>query len=42
MCSELFRIPYSWGGMPVFGFGVLLAVWAVACAAHGKPASMRK
>ena len=30
MCSELFRIPYSWGGMPIFGFGVLLAIWAVA------------
>ena len=30
MCSELFRIPYSWGGVPIFGFGVLLAVWAVA------------
>jgi phosphatidylglycerol:prolipoprotein diacylglycerol transferase len=30
MCSELFRIPYSWGGVPIFGAGVLLAVWAVA------------
>ena len=30
MCSELFRIPYSWGGVPIFGFGVLLAMWAVA------------
>ena len=30
MCSELFRIPYSWGGVPIFGFGVLLAVWALA------------
>lgn len=30
MCSELFRIPYSWGGVPIFGFGVLLAIWAVA------------
>jgi phosphatidylglycerol:prolipoprotein diacylglycerol transferase len=29
MCSELFRIPYVWGGVPMFGFGVLLAVWAV-------------
>ena len=29
MCSELFRIPYSWGGVPIFGFGVLLAIWAV-------------
>ena len=32
MCSELFRIPYSWGGVPIFGFGVLLAIWAVASA----------
>jgi len=30
MCSELFRIPYSWGGVPIFGFGVLLAIWALA------------
>lgn len=30
MCSELFRIPYSWGGVPIFGVGVLLAIWAVA------------
>ncbi|HEY4234181.1 MAG TPA: prolipoprotein diacylglyceryl transferase family protein [Lacipirellulaceae bacterium] len=30
MCSELFRIPYSWAGVPIFGFGVLLAVWAIA------------
>ncbi len=29
MCSELFRVPYSWGGMPIFGFGLLLLVWAV-------------
>ena len=32
MCSELFRIPYAWGGVPIFGFGVLLAIWAVASA----------
>ena len=32
MCSELFRIPYSWGGVPIFGIGVLLAIWAVASA----------
>lgn len=32
MCSELFRIPYVWGGVPMFGFGVLLAIWAVASA----------
>jgi len=30
MCSELFRIPYVWGGVPIFGVGVLLAVWALA------------
>ncbi|MEX2317534.1 MAG: prolipoprotein diacylglyceryl transferase family protein [Pirellulales bacterium] len=30
MCSELIRIPFVWGGVPMFGFGVLLAVWAVA------------
>jgi phosphatidylglycerol:prolipoprotein diacylglycerol transferase len=33
MCSELIRIPYEWGGVPIFGFGVLLAIWAVAGAA---------
>jgi phosphatidylglycerol:prolipoprotein diacylglycerol transferase len=32
MCSELFRIPYEWGGVPIFGFGILLAIWAVASA----------
>jgi phosphatidylglycerol:prolipoprotein diacylglycerol transferase len=32
MCSELFRIPYTWGGVPIFGFGVLLTIWAVASA----------
>jgi phosphatidylglycerol:prolipoprotein diacylglycerol transferase len=32
MCSELFRIPNSWGGVPIFGVGVLLAIWAVAAA----------
>ena len=32
MCSELFRIPYTWGGVPIFGFGVLLAIWALASA----------
>ncbi len=30
MCSELLRIPYVWHGVPIFGFGVLLAIWAVA------------
>jgi phosphatidylglycerol---prolipoprotein diacylglyceryl transferase len=29
MCSELFRIPYTVGGVPLFGFGVLLVIWAV-------------
>jgi phosphatidylglycerol:prolipoprotein diacylglycerol transferase len=29
MCSELIRIPYSWGGVPIFGAGVLLALWAL-------------
>ncbi len=32
MCSELFRIPYDWGGVPIFGFGMLLALWAVVAA----------
>ena len=27
MCSELFRIPVEWAGVPIFGFGVLLAIW---------------
>jgi phosphatidylglycerol:prolipoprotein diacylglycerol transferase len=30
MCSELFRIPYEWGGVPIFGIGVLLLIWAIA------------
>src|SRR4051794_34110506 len=33
MCSELFRIPYEVGGVPIFGAGVLLAVWAIVSAA---------
>jgi phosphatidylglycerol:prolipoprotein diacylglycerol transferase len=33
MCSELFRIPHQWHGVPIFGFGLLLAIWAVATAA---------
>src|SRR5687767_6462795 len=33
MCSELFRIPYELGGVPIFGVGVLLAIWAIASAA---------
>jgi phosphatidylglycerol:prolipoprotein diacylglycerol transferase len=32
MYSELFRIPATWGGVPIFGVGVLLAIWAVASA----------
>jgi len=32
MCSELFRIPYEVGGVPIFGVGVLLAIWAIASA----------
>jgi len=27
MCSELLRIPVEWHGVPIFGVGVLLAVW---------------
>lgn len=27
MCSELLRIPLTWGGVPIFGFGVALALW---------------
>ena len=30
MCSELFRIPIELGGVPLFGVGVLLAIWLVA------------
>ncbi|HEX3600380.1 MAG TPA: prolipoprotein diacylglyceryl transferase family protein [Lacipirellulaceae bacterium] len=33
MCSELFRIPYTWNGVPIFGVGVLLAIWAVVAVA---------
>lgn len=29
MCSELFRIPIEWSGIPIFGTGVLLALWFV-------------
>ncbi len=29
MCSELFRIPVEWHGVPIFGVGVLLVVWLV-------------
>jgi phosphatidylglycerol---prolipoprotein diacylglyceryl transferase len=30
MCQTLFHIPPAVGGYPVFGFGLLLALWAVA------------
>jgi phosphatidylglycerol:prolipoprotein diacylglycerol transferase len=33
MFSELFRIPYEWAGVPIFGLGVLLAIWALATVA---------
>jgi phosphatidylglycerol:prolipoprotein diacylglycerol transferase len=33
MQSELFRIPYEWLGVPIFGVGVLLLLWAVATVA---------
>jgi phosphatidylglycerol---prolipoprotein diacylglyceryl transferase len=33
MCSELLRIPYELGGVPIFGFGVLLLLWALASSA---------
>jgi phosphatidylglycerol:prolipoprotein diacylglycerol transferase len=33
MCSELFHIPYRIGGVPIFGVGVLLAIWLIASAA---------
>ena len=36
MCSELFRIPYAWGGVPIFGIGVLLAIWAIASRGHAR------
>ena len=29
MCSELFRIPIEMSGVPIFGFGMLLALWLV-------------
>ncbi|MEM9353170.1 MAG: prolipoprotein diacylglyceryl transferase family protein [Planctomycetota bacterium] len=29
MCSELFRIPMTWQGVPIFGFGLLLAAWCI-------------
>jgi phosphatidylglycerol:prolipoprotein diacylglycerol transferase len=32
MCSELLRIPYEWHGVPIFGVGILLAVWILVSA----------
>src|SRR3954465_10144488 len=32
MCSELFHIPYRIDGVPIFGVGVLLAIWLIASA----------
>ena len=29
MCSELFRIPIEYNGVPIFGFGFLMVVWLV-------------
>jgi phosphatidylglycerol:prolipoprotein diacylglycerol transferase len=29
MCSELLLIPYEWGGVPIFGYGALLVLWAI-------------
>jgi phosphatidylglycerol---prolipoprotein diacylglyceryl transferase len=31
MRSELFRIPVEWVGVPLFGFGIVLALWIVGC-----------
>jgi phosphatidylglycerol:prolipoprotein diacylglycerol transferase len=35
MCSELFHISNTWGGVPIFGAGVLLALWIVISAISG-------
>jgi phosphatidylglycerol:prolipoprotein diacylglycerol transferase len=32
MCSELFRIPIAINGVPIFGVGVLLAIWCMLSA----------
>ena len=32
MCSELFRIPTELFGVPLFGVGIVLAVWIVVSA----------
>ena len=31
MRSTLFLIPFELGGIPLFGFGLLLAIWAIVC-----------
>jgi hypothetical protein len=49
MCSELLRIPLTWHGVPIFGFGVLLVAWlifgawglATTARLSGWPAAMR-
>src|SRR5262245_65635085 len=30
MCSELLRIPITYNGVPIFGFGVVLLIWLAA------------
>ncbi len=35
MCSELFRIPIELHGMPLFGMGILLAIWVIVGIAVG-------
>jgi phosphatidylglycerol:prolipoprotein diacylglycerol transferase len=40
MCSELLRIPIAWNGIPIFGFGVLLAIW-LAFSAWGMRATAK-
>lgn len=32
MRSELFRIPIDWHGIPLFGVGLVLALWVIGCA----------
>jgi phosphatidylglycerol:prolipoprotein diacylglycerol transferase len=31
MRSELFRIPIEWQGLPLFGVGIFLVLWVIAC-----------
>jgi phosphatidylglycerol---prolipoprotein diacylglyceryl transferase len=40
MYSELLRIPITWNGVPIFGFGVLLLVW-LGFSAWGMAATAR-